>query len=59
MSVCITVGCKNKPKLNGNLCAKCRKNSASAEEVNYDNLIINEVLWYADQHRHAALGMDE
>jgi hypothetical protein len=54
MAVCVAVGCKGKPKQNETLRSKCKKSSANAEDVNYDNLIINEVLWYADQHRHAA-----
>ncbi len=33
---------------------KCKRAAANYEEINYENVIITEVLWYADQHRHSA-----
>lgn len=53
MAGCSTAGCKNKPRQNEALCAKCKKQSDSANNE-HENIIVNEVLWYADQHRHAA-----
>ena len=56
MATCSTAGCKVKPRQNEIQCIKCKRQSdtTSDDVVNYDNIIINEVLWYADQHRHAA-----
>ncbi len=56
MATCSTGGYKGNPKQNDTLCVKCKTQSAAASDdvVNYENVIINEVLWYADQHRYAA-----
>ena len=57
MAFCSTAGCKNKPKHGESLCAKCKKQNGSTAtngDIDMDHVLINEVLWYADQHRHAA-----
>ena len=55
MANCSTEGCKGRPRGTDTLCKKCKnkKNAAENDYINED-IIINEVVWYIDQHRHAA-----
>ncbi len=60
MAVCMTVGCKGKPKQNETLCGKCKKNSASNEDNGHSDqlvqpsMVVNEVLMYAEYHRYTS-----
>lgn len=57
---CNTANCKGKPKHGETLCAKCKKSTAvGATSQNNDNnqqpeLVVNEVLMYAEYHRNGA-----
>ncbi len=53
MATCNTTGCKDKPWQNETLHVKCKRAAANYEEINYENVIINEVLWYADHNGHS------
>ena len=56
MAVCVTEGCNGRPKAPETLCKKCKskQNGASSSAEVHGNVIINEVIWYVDQHRHGA-----
>lgn len=54
LAVLTTEGCKGKPKHGDTLCVKCKRNAAAYEDVDAENIVINEILWYTEQHRHTA-----
>ena len=53
MATCSTAGCRGKPRGGEIECDKCKHNVVDL--INRDNIIINELLMYANQHRRAAL----
>ena len=55
MASCDTDGCKGRPKATETLCKKCKTKKNEGENgCVHDDIIVNEVIWYIDQHRHAA-----
>ena len=67
MSTCAATGCKGRVKPPESHCNKCKQRRHDASDrtecktiMNVEDawinefVVVNEVLWYADQHRHTA-----